>query len=100
MTTAAAKSLPAEAHDARGVPDGRMIGERYQVLRTLKSSLDTETLLATDLTQGKTVVIKTAAASSFSASVRMRLEHEAHVLTQIKAGATTPLLGHGAEGDQ
>ena len=77
-----------------------MIGGRYQVLRMLKSGMTRETLLATDLTRGTTVVIKTAAAASFSATVRMRLEHEAHVLSQIKNGLFTPLLDYGSAGDQ
>ena len=53
-----------------------------------------------DLTHDTTVVIKTAAAASFSASVRMRLEHEAHVLSQVKNGLFAPLLDFGSEGDQ
>ncbi len=77
-----------------------MIGDRYQVIRRLKHGDDTETLLAIDLTRETNVVIKTAAASSFSASARMRLEHEAHVLSQIKNGLFAPLLDSGADGDQ
>src|SRR5688500_9392708 len=89
--TSAAKKLPHDANDNR--PDGRVIAERYQVLRTLKSGHDTETLLATDQIQGATVVIKTAATALFSATARMRLEHEAQVLARIKGGP--PLLDHG-----
>ncbi len=86
--------------DANGIPDRRMIAGRYQVLRSLKHGDDTETLLATDLTRDTSVVIKTAAAASFSASARMRLEHEAHVLSQIKNGLFSPLLDSGTDGDQ
>ena len=85
---------------ADGSSDRRVIGDRYQVIRRLKHGDDTETLLATDLTLDTNVVIKTAAAASFSASARMRLEHEAHVLSQIKNGLFAPLLDSGSEGDQ
>jgi serine/threonine protein kinase len=100
MTATSSKNLTAEPQDARGSRDDRMIGRRYQVLRTLKSGIDTETLLATDLTNRTTVVIKTAEAASFSATARMRLEHETHVLTQIKNGQFTLLLDYGATDDQ
>jgi signal transduction histidine kinase/DNA-binding response OmpR family regulator/tetratricopeptide (TPR) repeat protein len=86
-------------HD-RGLQDPRVIGGRYQVLRLLKHGGDTETLLATDRTRVTKVVIKTAAATSFSASARMRFEHEAHVLSQIKNGLFAPLLDFGCEGGQ
>ena len=79
--------------------DSRVIGGRYQVLRRLKSGDDTETLLATDPAHDNRVVIKTALATSLSASVRMRLEHEAHVLSQFRNGASAPLLAFGSEGD-
>ena len=44
-----------------------------------------------------TVVVKTASAATFSASARMRLEHEAHVLSQIKNGQSAPLLDSGSD---
>src|SRR5438045_2434502 len=96
MSSAAAQKLSLE--DNADSPESRVIAERYQVLRTLKSGHDTETLLATDRTQGATVVVKTARAALFSATARMRLEHEAQVLTLIKSGPT-PLLDHGTAGD-
>src|SRR5712691_10164816 len=99
MSIAPATNLPADANGVNGLPDLRVIGGRYHVLRILKNGHDTETLLAADLTQGSSVIIKTARAESFSASARMRLEHEAHVLSQIKNGFT-PLLEHGSAGDQ
>jgi signal transduction histidine kinase/CheY-like chemotaxis protein/tetratricopeptide (TPR) repeat protein/tRNA A-37 threonylcarbamoyl transferase component Bud32 len=100
MAVAPAENLVTDTHHARGSPGFRVIGERYQVLRTLKSGADTETLLASDLEHGITVVIKTAAANSFSATARMRLEHEAHVLSHLKDGqAASPLLDHGTAGE-
>jgi two-component system sensor kinase len=100
MTIAPAMNLSADASHVNGSPERRVFGGRYQVLRTLKNGDDTETLLATDTSRGTTVVIKTAAAAAFSATVRMRLEHEAHVLAQIRNGPFTPLLDHGTVGDQ
>ena len=100
MSIAPPPRLSADVVDANGIPDRRMIAGRYQVLRSLKHGDDTETLLATDLTRETDVVIKTAAAASFSASARMRLEHETHVLSQIKNGLFAPLLDSGTDGDQ
>ena len=100
MTIAPAENSYTDVNQANGSSDRRVIGGRYQVLRLLKNGDDTETILATDLTHGTTVVVKTAIAESFSATVRMRLEHEAHVLAQIKNGPFTPLLDYGAAGDQ
>src|SRR5437870_2762145 len=69
--------LSADAAHANGAVNGRVFVGRYQVLKVLKNGQDTETLLATDLTERAKVVIKTAATGSFSATARMRLEHEA-----------------------
>jgi two-component system sensor kinase len=96
MIIATGKKQP--GNDKGSLPDVRVIGERYQVLRTLKSGADTETLLALDRAQDTTVVIKTAVTALFSATARMRLEHEAHVLAQIKS-ELAPLLDHGVTDD-
>ena len=85
---------------AEGMADGSIFAGHYQVLRVLKKGYDTETLLATDLTNHTSVVIKTAPAGSFSATARMRLEHEAAILAQITIGPSAPLLDHGCVGDQ
>ena len=97
MAIAPSQRLPTET---TGSQSRRVIGGRYLVLRQLKTGDDTETLLASDLKRNESVVVKTAAAAAFSASARMRLEHEAHVLSQIKNGRSAPLLDSGAEGDQ
>ena len=91
---------PSGYDQAKGTVAGQVIGGRYQVLRLLKNGDDTETLLATDHKRNTTVVIKSAAAASFSASVRMRFEHEVHVLSQVKKGPFAPLLDYGSEGDR
>lgn len=100
MTIAPYESLSTGVNHEQGSQVRRVIGSRYRVLRRLKNGEDTETLLASDLTLNTDVVIKTAAAATFSASARMRLEHEAHVLSQIKNGLLAPLLDSGSEGDQ
>ena len=92
--------LSSGLREKEGVVGGRVVAGRYRVSQILKSGIDTETLLATDLTLNRTVIIKTAAAESISAMARMRLEHEAHVLSQIKNGSFTPLLDHGSSEDQ
>ncbi len=84
---------------ADATQDSRVIGGRYQVLRLLKHGGDKETLLATDQTTGTSVVIKTALEAAFSASSRMRLEHEAHVLSRVRNGVAAPLLAFGSETD-
>ena len=83
-----------------GLQDRRVIGGRYQVLRVLKSGGGAETLQAIDLTRDAVVVIKTAAATAFSASVRMRIENEAHVLAQTEEGQIASPLDFGFEEDQ
>ncbi len=100
MSIAPSSPLASDVIRAKGSSDRRVIGDRYHVIRVLKNGDDAETLLATDLTRDTKVVIKTAAAAAFSASGRMRLEHEAHVLSQIKNGLFAPLLDSGSEGDQ
>ncbi|MFL5245247.1 MAG: response regulator [Gemmataceae bacterium] len=100
MSTAAIRNLSADAEPNFDEPHLRIIGGRYRVLRKIKQDQDSETLLAADLTQSATVVIKTAMAATLSPSVRMRLEHEAHILSNIKIGLCQPVLDQGAEGDQ
>ncbi|MEJ7594162.1 MAG: hypothetical protein WKF77_21700, partial [Planctomycetaceae bacterium] len=91
---------PMSRNDLADAPqDGRVISGRYQILRRLKSADNKETLLATDLKRAATVVIKTALEAEFTASARMRLEHEAHVLSQVRNGGFAPLLAFGSEGD-
>src|SRR5262245_58198343 len=96
MTAPADTLLDLSLRAAAG-PENAFAG-RYQVTRVLKEGGDSETLLARDLKTGADVVIKTAASESFSPAARMRLEHEARILTQMRSGRTTPLLEHGAAG--
>ena len=97
MKTASSQQPPYQGVDRNGTQSGKVIGGRYRVLRHLRSGPETESFLASDLTAGTSVVVKMAAASSFSASARMRLEHEAHVLSQVGNGVFPPLLDCGHE---
>src|SRR5689334_12895266 len=74
---------PTNPFRVEGTNAPRVFGARYQVERELKADFDAATYLASDLTSGKTVVIKTARANAFSATARMRLDHEARVLAQL-----------------
>jgi two-component system sensor kinase len=101
MSIAPSKNPVPIPDPALRAPGQRIIGARYQVLRALKSGHETETLLASDLAHETHVVIKTAAAESFSATARMRLEHEAHVLATLKNEPIfPPLIDFGSEGNQ
>ncbi|MCA9122791.1 MAG: response regulator [Planctomycetaceae bacterium] len=91
--------LEISPHDAKEL-DSRVIGGRYRTVRLLKKGNDTRAFLASDATAGTSVVVKTAAASSFSASARMRLEHEAQVLSQVGDGVFAPLLDFGFADDE
>ena len=99
MTTASS-SHAVDVDRAKVSVEGRLIHRRYRVLRLLNNGDVARTLLASDVDQETTMVIKIAAAASFSASARMRLEHEAHVLSQIKHGSFAPLLEYGFEDNQ
>ncbi len=89
---------PSAPSDDTPQPD--VIAGRYRVLRVLKRSRGALTSLCFDLTRGTQVVVKRVAVASFSATSRMRLEHEAHVLSQIKTGQFAPLLDFGFASDR
>ena len=92
MTTkdgaAPGRSPPAFVEQTNG---DRLIAGRYRIQRLLKKALDVETLLATDLAQGDSVVVKTAPADDLSPATVMRLEHEAGVLARISSPWFVPL---------
>ena len=79
--------------------DSRVIGGRYKVLCRLKSADNKETLLTTDLKRDAKVVLRTALASAFTASAKMRLEHEVHVLSRDGNKGFSRLIAFGSEGD-
>ncbi len=80
------------------LPDGdgnAVLGDRFRAVRSLKRGRHTETMLATDMTTGESVVIKTADADSISTGAHMRLEHEAGVLQHISSRSFAPVLHLG-----
>lgn len=97
MTTAPSRRPPDGGADSDGSQEALVIGGRYQLLRPLKSGQEVDVFVASDLKSNSSVVVKLTNASSFSASIRMRLEHEAHVLSHVKEGQFAPLLEFGAE---
>ncbi|HYW80968.1 MAG TPA: serine/threonine-protein kinase, partial [Thermoguttaceae bacterium] len=60
-------------------------------MRTLKKGQGTKTFLATDLSQDSRVVVKAVSAAHFSTGTRMRLEHEATLLRQVRSRWLAPL---------
>jgi hypothetical protein len=74
---------------------GTLYGGRFQGLRLLKSGPGTATLFGRDVLSGDEVVIKTAEPSSIAPDARLRLEHEAKVLTDLRCPALTPVIAVG-----
>lgn len=100
MSTASPENPATGTNPGEELPESRIVGGRYELKRRLKSSTDSATYLAADTTAGTTVVVKTTVASALSASAKMRLEHEAHILSQIGQGVFAPLLDVGFEADE
>jgi two-component system sensor kinase len=88
-----------EAGAGHPVEGGTLFGGRYLVVRSLKKGQGVETLLATDQTNNRPVVIKTSKGKSLSLGTQMRLEHEAGVLRQIRSPWIAPLFDFGREDD-
>ncbi|MEZ6055145.1 MAG: ATP-binding protein [Planctomycetaceae bacterium] len=83
---------------SKGTRD-RILTGRYRVLKDLKVDEGGETLWSEDLKTGRHVVVKRTPSAAFSASDRMRLEHEAHVLLQLSSLGTAPLIDYGVDGE-
>jgi two-component system sensor kinase len=79
--------------------EARVFHDRYRVLRPLKKANGVETLLGRDLIDNELVVIKVASSESLSSAARVRLEHEAQVLREIRSPWFAPLLHLGREDD-
>ncbi len=89
--------IPSATPETNGTAP-RIIGGRYRVTRQLKMGHGVETLLGMD-ENDQAVVIKTTAQDSLSIGARMRLEHEAGALRQVKSPFICPLLDLGHQGD-
>ena len=83
-----------------GKSEARIFAGRYQVVRILKQGKGIETLLATELEQGRKGHHQSRIGQVSSAGAQMRLEHEAGVVRQIRSPGFAPLLHLGREGDQ
>ena len=76
----------------------QMMGGRYQVVRILRESEGTQTLLANDLETSEPVVIKTLRNAVVPQGIRMRLEQECRQLCELHSMDQPPLLDVGTEG--
>lgn len=83
------------AGKVNGFNERSLIAERFRALRILREVADVKTVLAADLRDGGTVVVKTVASHALSPSIRMRLEHEAEVLSRVRDRRFVPLLSFG-----
>ena len=79
--------------------DDLVIGGRYRALRSLGAKAGVRTLLAVDRERSETVVVKTFAATHFTATGRLRLEQECRQLIELRRLAPRPLLETGFDND-
>ena len=79
--------------------DDLVIGGRYRALRSLGAKAGVRTLLAVDRERSETVVVKTFAATHFTATGRLRLEQECRQLIELRRLAPRPLLESGFDND-
>jgi two-component system sensor kinase len=77
----------------------RIFGDRFLAERLLKTSQGVDTYYGADRLHASPVIIKVLSASSVSASVQLRLEHEAKVLADIHSSSLSPLLYFGRDAD-
>lgn len=75
--------------------EDRVFSSRFRAIRLLKAAPGVETLLGIDLHDGKEVVIKTALLKEIPEQIRLRLEHEARILSQIESPSIARLLSLG-----
>jgi len=77
----------------------QLLHGRFQVVRVLKDSGGTQTLLANDLDRNEPVVIKTLETELVPQGMRMRLEQECRHLCELNSVDEPPLLEVGAAGN-
>jgi signal transduction histidine kinase/serine/threonine protein kinase/tetratricopeptide (TPR) repeat protein len=76
-----------------------VIGGRFRVVRALKSAHGVATLLTVDERDGGEAVLKTVLADGIPTGARLRLEHEARVLSELGGPGLSGLLDVGADGN-
>jgi signal transduction histidine kinase/DNA-binding response OmpR family regulator len=77
----------------------RLVAKRYRLERCLNDNGHEQTYLATDLTGGNEIVLRTVPAT-LAAAVELRLTHEASLLAKLQSSRLTPLLDFGRDDDQ
>jgi len=77
-----------------------VLAGRYRAQRWLRSGPAYQTLLARDLVAGKTVVVRIAPLEAIGSGARMRLAHEAAILTRIQSARLATLLDFGHTEDR
>lgn len=98
------KALPESEHNFVSAGDTTtrdgLLAGRYRLARLLKSGGGTETFLASQVSDGTTVVVKRAARDSVSTAQSIRLLHEAEVLAGLFDPDGRPyLLDHGTDSE-
>jgi len=77
-----------------------LLGGRYHCSRLLKEGHGVDTYLATDSqASGAPVVVKVLHLDTVAPAVRIRLEHEADVLSRLGGSAFHPLLSYARDGE-
>ncbi|HEY4760986.1 MAG TPA: protein kinase, partial [Thermoguttaceae bacterium] len=71
---------------------GILVGNRYQVLRSLDKRQGVERLLAVDKTRDELVIVKALPDQSVSGGTAMRLEYAVAALREVKGTYLAPLL--------
>jgi diguanylate cyclase (GGDEF)-like protein/PAS domain S-box-containing protein len=75
-----------------------IMSERYRLTRVIKDGGGVQTIFAESLDGGSPVIVKRTELSSLSASLGMRLEHEASVLGRLVGPGGEPyLVDHGTD---
>ncbi|WP_225410175.1 protein kinase domain-containing protein [Stigmatella hybrida] len=78
---------------------GRRLGNRFELLRRLKTGRGVSTWLGNDHRTGEQVVIKMTSRASLVSTARVRLEHESAVLSELHSPFLPPVLHLGSSGD-
>lgn len=80
-----------EMHTTADIASGKILGDRYHVVRVLKEEKHTQTLLALEAGTGAAVVVKIVAEKSIPKAVRLQLEHEVSALGEAAIAHAAPV---------
>src|SRR3954471_11749475 len=84
-------TVPAPAHG--------LVAGRFRAVRTLKSAHGVDTLLAVDERDGREAILKSVPVEGLPTGARLRLEHEATVLSRLSGPGLSGLLDVGRDED-